>query len=250
MEAIHGGTATVTVPLSAVVDALVTGGSLAWLSDSDLLAEVRGLETARRRLAVEHRLLLEVEQRGPAGRLALRSTSGLLQGLLRLSPHEAKRRVDAARGCGPRRTLTGARLEPLLPALAAAQAAGEVSPEHVNVIVRTLDKFPTGLTVALFAAAEETLLQAARAARPREVAIAGARYRAYLDPDGVLADEREQDRQRELQLVPTDDGRWRVTGRLTGVCGAQLLATLTPPRRPAPRGRRRAGPAQPRPAAA
>ena len=209
MEAIHGGTATVTAPLSAVVDALVTGGSVAGLSDSDLLAEVRGLETARRRLAaVEHRLLLEVEQRGLAGRLALRSTSGWLQGLLRLSPHEAKRRVDAAHGCGPRRTLTGEQLEPLLPALAAAQAAGEVSPEHLNVIVRTLDRFRTGLTVAQFAAAEETLLQAARAARPREVAIAGARYRAYLDPDGVLADEREQDRQRELPLVPTDDRRW------------------------------------------
>jgi hypothetical protein len=118
--------------------------------------------------------------------------------------------------------------------LAAAQAAGEVSLEHVSVIARTLDKFPTGLTVAQFAAAEETLLPVARAARPREVAIAGARYRAYLDPDGVLADEREQDRQRELQPVPTDDRRWRVTGRLTGVCGAHLAAVLGPRSAPRP----------------
>jgi hypothetical protein len=67
MEAIHGGTATVTAGLSAAVDAPVTDGSVAGLSDSDLLAEVRGLETARRRLAaVEPRLLLGVEQRGLA----------------------------------------------------------------------------------------------------------------------------------------------------------------------------------------
>jgi hypothetical protein len=50
------------------------------------------------------------------------STSALLQGMLRLSPHEAKRRVDTARVCGPRQALTGELLEPLLPAVAAAQA--------------------------------------------------------------------------------------------------------------------------------
>jgi hypothetical protein len=132
------------------------------------------------------------------------------------------------RACGPRASLTGEPLEPLLPALAAAQAAGAVSGEHARVIVKTLHAFPPDLTAQELTDAEHTLVQLARQARPPEVAKAGARYLAYLRPDGTLASAEQQDRARELLLRPRPDGSYDLTGRLTPACGAQLLATLTP----------------------
>jgi hypothetical protein len=238
MELIDGGAAAVVVPLSAAVDyflAEVAEGGFVRLSDADVLAEVRELESLRRRLAVaDHALIAELDRRGLVGALAMSSTSTLLQGMLRLSPHEAKRRVDTALACGPRASLTGEVLEPLLPAVAAAQADGSVSPEHAQVIVKTLDQFPPELTVEQLATAEQILLEVARQLRPQEVAKAGARYLAYLRPDGVLASREEQDQVRELGVHARSDGTVDVKGRLTARCGAQLLAALTPRSAPKP----------------
>jgi len=119
-----------------------------------------------------------------------------------------------------------------------------VSGEHARVIVKTLHAFPPDLTAEELTDAEHTLVQLARQARPPEVATAGARYLAYLRPDGTLASADRQDRARELLLRPRPDGSYDLTGRLTPACGAQLLATLTPrsaPRRadPVRRGRDR-----------
>jgi len=113
------------------------------------------------------------------------------------------------------------------------------------VIVRTLEQLPPDQTTEQLAAAEHTLLDVARQLRPREVAIAGARYLAYLNPDGTLVSEEQQDRVRELLLHPRPDGSYDLTGRLTAGRGAQLLATLTPPRGTPTRRRRRPRPPQP-----
>jgi hypothetical protein len=48
----------------------------------------------------------------------------------------------------------GELLDPVLPAVAAAQAAGDVSSEQAHVITRTLEAFPPDLTVAELTAAE------------------------------------------------------------------------------------------------
>jgi hypothetical protein len=74
------------------------------------------LETQRRRLPVlDHALVGELDQRGVAGDLAARNTRSLLRDVLRLSPEQAKARYDAAIDLGPRRSLTGEALPPLLP---------------------------------------------------------------------------------------------------------------------------------------
>ena len=92
-------------------------GALATLSDADLLAEVRALEVARRRLqAADHRMVTGLVQRCLPEQLGTRSVANLLQAMLRLSPYEAKRRVLAAETCGPRVSLTGHALDPILPA--------------------------------------------------------------------------------------------------------------------------------------
>ena len=89
------------------------------------------------------------------------STSALLQGLLRLSPYEAKQRVEATRACGPRATLTGEPLPPLHPQLADAQAAGLVSAEHIKVILAALNALPDTLSIEECGLAEKHLIQAA-----------------------------------------------------------------------------------------
>lgn len=231
------------VELSSAVQAYLdsTASGLNRLSDADVLAELRELELLRRRLAVaDHALIGEVDRRGLAGRLVMATTSAVLQGLLRLSPHEAKRRVEAARGCGPRQALIGQPLPPLRPQLAAAQADGSVSTEHTEVILTALHNLPSTASVEDQALAEKHLVEAATILRPREVAAVGRRILAHLHPDGELASEAEQHRRRGFTLHPETDGSYTARGRLTPQCGALLLATLTP--RSAPQAQDDTGP--------
>jgi Domain of unknown function (DUF222)/HNH endonuclease len=239
MEQLHGGEITpgLAGASAAVCDYLksVADGELGRVSAADLLAELRALEVLRRRLAVvDHALVAQLDQRGLAGRLVMPSTSALLQGVLRLSPSEAKQRVAAGRACGPRAALTGAVLEPVLPLLAAAQAHGSVSAEHTRVILATADQFPAAVAVQDRALAERQLVEAAGTLRPREVGVLGQRILAYLYPDGALAADAEQQRHRAFGLHPNPDGSYTATGRLTPACGAQLLACLTPRSAPLP----------------
>jgi hypothetical protein len=202
---------------------------LSRLSDVDVLAELRELELLRRRLAVaDHALIGEVDRRGLAGQLVMATTSAVLQGLLRLSPHEAKRRVEAARACGPRQALSGQPLPPCRPQLAAVQADGSISTEHTETILTALRNLPSTASVEDQALAEKHLVQAATILRPREVAAVGRRILAHLHPDGELASEAEQHRRRGFTLHPETDGSYTARGRLTPTCGALLLATLTP----------------------
>ena len=245
MEALSGG--TVSSPLAALSAAVdeylgaVTAGELGPVSDADLLAELRELECMRRRLAVaDHALIGELDRRGLPGRLVMASAPALLQGLLRLSPHEAKERVKAALACGPRHTLTGQPLPAVCPALAAAQAEGSVSTEHTEVVLAALKRIPTVASHEDQLLAEKHLVEAAITLRPGDVAVVGRRILAHLHPDGKLASEAEQHRHRNFRLNPEADGSYTARGRLTGSCGALLLASLTP--RSAPRPTSEAGP--------
>ncbi len=205
------------------------------MSDADVLAELRELESARRRLAViDHALIVELDRRGLAGRLVTGSTSALLQGLLRVSPSEANGRVNAARACGSRTSLTGEVLPALLPALAAAQADGSVSNDHTSVILASLRQLPTSVSLEDHRLATQHLVEAAITMRPREVATVGRRILAHLAPDGGLAAEAEQHRHRSFALHPETDGSYTARGRLTAACGALLLTCLTPRSAPQP----------------
>ena len=71
--------------------------------------------------------------------------AALVRQVLRLHPCEAAARVRAAEAAGPRRPLTGEALEPVFADVAAAQAAGVISPEHARVIVRAVDALPAAV---------------------------------------------------------------------------------------------------------
>ena len=241
MEELHGG--GTTAGLAAFTTALhgylasVVSGVLGRVSDADVVAELRELEVLRRKLAViDHALIGELDRRGVAGRLVMGSTAAVLQGLLRLSPGEARDRVDAARACGPRTALTGPPLPPLLPHLAAAHAEGAVSPEHTGVILTALHDLPATAGAEDRALAEKHLVEAAHTLRPRQVAAVGRRILAHLHPDGTLASDAEQHRRRGFTLHPEADGSYTARGRLTASCAALLLASLTPRSAPQPTG--------------
>ena len=107
----------------------LAGCSLSTLADEELLEVLRVAERARRQLeALDATLIAELEARNLPGRLVLRGPAQLLAGLLNLSPAESSARVRQARELGPRSTLTGDRLPPLLPAAAAARADGGSPP--------------------------------------------------------------------------------------------------------------------------
>lgn len=213
----------------------VSAGLLGKLTDADVLAELREFEVLRRRLAVvDHALVAELGRRALAGRLVLGSTSALLQAALRLSPREAGQRVAASQVCGPRWGLTGEQLETLLPEVAAAQAAGMVSPEHARVIAATLDELPGSVDPSDVSSAERQLVRAAAQQRPRQVGVLGQRILAHLNPDGVLASDEEHARHRTFALIPEANGGYRAAGRLTPACGALLLSWLTPRSAPRP----------------
>ncbi len=211
------------------------GQSLTRVSDTELLGELRALEELRRRLATaDHALIAEIDRRGLVGRLVMPSMVALLQGVLRLSPGEAKNRARAAAACGPRAALTGEPLPALRPHLSAAQSTGQVSPEHTRVILAALEKLPATVSFEDCALAEKHLVEAAFTLRPREVGLLGERLLAYLHPDGTLAADAEQQRRRNFTLRPNTDGSYTAAGRLTPACGAQLLAWLTPRAAPRP----------------
>jgi hypothetical protein len=223
------------------VDAAVTG-YLAELptvldvsSDADLLAEVRGLELASRRLASAWNVLLpEVERRGLPGLLAVTSMSAMLQGMLLLSPQAAKRRVAAARDLGRRVTVTGEVLAPILPSVAEAVATSRLSGEQAREISGVLEQLPATVPMEQVAEAERQLVAAGAQLPPRQLGQLGQRILAHLDPDGTLASDEEQQRRRTFTLTPLADGSYQARGMLTPTCGATLMAALTPGSAPAP----------------
>lgn len=109
--------------------------------------------------------------------------------------------------------MTGERLEPLLPRVAASQADGVLSAEHARVIASTIERLPASVAPADAIAAEEHLVLAAGQSRPREVGLVGQRILAHLDPDGVLQSDAEHARRRSFSVTPESGA---VTGRPGG----------------------------------
>ncbi len=218
--------------LRAGVDALLST-ELSTLSAVEVTALMSALEVERRRLeAVDHRVVAEAAERGIAGEYARTSTQDLLVTVLRVSPGEARARVRRAEDLGPRRALSGERLEPLLPAAAAAVRRGEISCGHATVISECLDHIPAAIAHEAAQVAEQLLVEAARHEHPRQLAKTAALLLARLDPDGAEPREQEIERRREFSLVKRTDGssvpRGLWTAELTAMWEAILDSLAAP----------------------
>src|SRR5882757_9797581 len=228
------GVATALAQLSDAVDTLCAL-DLTRLSCDELLGLLRGVETQRRRLpVVDHALIAELDHRGAAGELLARDTASLLRDVLRVAPSEATARCQAAVDLGPGRSLSGQPRPPLLPAVAAAQAEGSISPEHARVIAKTVSELPKDVECEHGAAVEARLVAEAQRFDPNVLATLARRVVALLNPDGVLADDAEHDRRRHATLSGNRDGSGELRAHLTPTALAQWQAVLDPLAAPKP----------------
>ena len=198
------------------------------LADDDLLEVLRLAERARRQLeALDHVLIAELEARNLAGRYVLRGSKQLLSGLLTLSPAESSTRVRHARELGPRTSLTGERLPPLLPAAAAARAAGSITARQAEVIIQAMARLRSAqLPIEQQADAETFLVEQAHRFDAGTLTGIARRLLDTLDPDGRLAEERSQQRRRFLSCVPNGDGMHRLTADLDTETAALAMTVL------------------------
>ncbi|WP_024444708.1 DUF222 domain-containing protein, partial [Mycolicibacterium iranicum] len=105
------------------------------LSHRELIELLVELTTVLRAIpAVEHRIVSRLTVETEPGALGEASWKKVLTTALRCSERDAKRRLERAAALGPRRSMTGEPLGPLLESTAAAQARGVLDEEHVKVI--------------------------------------------------------------------------------------------------------------------
>jgi Domain of unknown function (DUF222)/HNH endonuclease len=214
-------TASALELLRAAVDALIAT-ELAAIPAAEVTGLLAGVEVQRRRLeAVDQRIIAEVSERGIAGEYARTSPADLLVNLLRVTPREARARVERSIDLGPRRAVTGQPLEPVFPAVAEAVAAGEISAAHTDVVTSCLDRVAAVAKPEALPVAEGLLLAAARHEHPRQLARTAQLLLARLDPDGLEPIESQIERQRGFSLAKLPDGSSIPRGRWT----AELTAT-------------------------
>ena len=206
----------------------------ATLGRDELLDLMTVLETdTRQRASVGYAVVAELEARGVAAEVGCSSTAVLLSERLRIGRREAAGRVRLAAELGPRRALSGKSLPARFPQVAAAVAQGAISDRHAALICRTVNGLPES-ALEQAEAVEATLVEHARTLNPDQLAVLTRTVRACLDPDGVLASERDHDRRRHATLTTLPDGSGRLQACLTGVATAVWQTVLSTLARPVP----------------
>jgi hypothetical protein len=219
--------------ISAVLDRFDTAqAELAALSFDALRApEVLSvkdrLETvSRRQAAVDHRLTYQLTSQTSPIELGAKSWTDVLSNRLRIGRGEAHRRLDEAGDLGPRIAMTGEPLEPVLPHVAAAQAAGTIGEEHVGIIRRFFADLPTAVDFATRQACETDLARHAAEHTPDALRKIASRLMALVHPDGDFSDI-DRARRRHLTLGKQQaDGMSEIRGLLDPEARATFEATM------------------------
>jgi Domain of unknown function (DUF222) len=187
------------------------------LDRHEILAALDELETLSCQLPTQgHRLLSRLQAETTPKALGAKSWRDVLAIRWRLSPGTASRRLADAEALGPRRALTGERLAPVLPAVAAAQALGLLTAEHVRELRDAMGRLPGGLDVTERERFEVDLVRLAVGIGPRELKEAAERRLFVLDQDGPIPDDAERHRRRGLvRGRQRPDGNVPVSGDLT-----------------------------------
>src|SRR6476646_2540911 len=158
--------------LDAALDQLLNL-DLSMLPGPDCAALFTVLERHRRRLeALDHTVSAQLKEAHLAGEFGATSVADLMVDLTRITPAEAKARMNAARNMGPRRQPCGLPLEPIFTHVAAAERDGSISPAHVRVITRTVAAIPAERAMALSEPAEQFLVEYAHHLDPARLTVA------------------------------------------------------------------------------
>ncbi len=167
----------------------------------------------RRCAAMDHRVVGSLAE-VPIEELGESSLASALSTLVRISAAEANRRVKEAKDLGPRTTMTGEPLEPMLTHTAAAQHRGQIGAEHVKIIRQFFKELPDFVDHDTRETAEADLARAACGLGPEELRQVADRLALLLDQDGDLSDE---DRARRRYLIvgkQQSDGMSEIRGRI------------------------------------
>ena len=213
----------------------VLGLDLSGCSDDTVLTVLQETETDRRRaVAVEHRVIAELDQRGVAAQRGMVKTAGLLSTMLRIDRTEAAARVAAAAELGPRRALTGEPLEPIFPTVAAACAEGAISPTQARVVTQTVEALPAEVAADNAHDVEAFLVEQARQFEPRTLRVISRRLLDTVDPDGTLTSDADRQRHRFFTARQRPDGSVYGSFDLEPLAGEALLTVLDTQARPRP----------------
>jgi len=197
--------------LDAAVE-LLGAADLRELPAPERFVAVDRLETAlRRQIAVSRDQLRHLEQYQGCPPVDV-----VLADMLRISRREAKRRLRDGEQLGPRTTLTGQELPPLLPATAKAWEAGLLDVEHLRVIQKFVGDLPDHVPAVEVEKAERSLAEHAQNLRPDQLEKVAHRLATQLNPDGKFS---EQDRARKRGFV------WCGGQRVDGMSVGKLTAT-------------------------
>jgi hypothetical protein len=208
-----------------------------WQHDStELVHALRDLETRiRQDYAAQLELIAELETRNVAGERGYPSLAEFLRGVLRISRSEANRRIEQAHAVTEVDLVCGGTVEAALPATAAALRAGELGPEHVATIARTLTGLPSSITLDQRRHAEDVLVRAAGTMDAGTLTKLGEQVRARLDQDGKPPAEVDLvNPVNELHFVTKRDGRLAFRGELDPEASALFHTVISPVAKPRP----------------
>lgn len=185
------------------------------LTARDVLSIKDRLETVSRRQAgVDHRLTHHLISQASPIELGGKSWTDVLSNRLRISRDDARRRLDEAKELGPRTAMTGEALQPVLPNVAVALAAGKVGADHVRIIRRFFADLPAAVDIETRQACEVDLARIASEHTPDGLRKAADRLMALVHPDGDFSDA-DRARRRGLTIGNQQaDGTSEVRGRL------------------------------------
>lgn len=210
--------------VGAMVDAL-SSDELRCASHDELSTLLRVTRTVQARLQfVQLAVVREVDTRGSYTEDGALSTAAWVRMQARMTPGEAFGAVRTARVLG----------SGMLPATAAALAAGEVDHGHVRAIATGVEGAPVG-AVALI---EPEALEVARQADPRAVTALMRRFTHSLDPDAADEAALARYERRGLTLSPLPDGAVHIRGLADDVNGS-LIGTAVDAASPLVPGDRR-----------
>ena len=184
--------------LRAAHDALASC-DLEMLTQRELLTMLDELQTLSCQLPAHwHKALAQLQAETTPKELGAKSWKDVLRIRWRITATDANRRLAEAADLGPRRTLTGESLAPVLAATAAAQAAGLINSEHIDKIRDTMAHIPSFVDTPTREQIETDLVRLAVGVGPTELKKAADKVLFLLDQDGPEPDDAERARRRGL----------------------------------------------------
>jgi hypothetical protein len=196
------------------------------LTTPEQLALLERLEVETRRLPVAgHALINQLGRQADETELGGKLAHAVAN-RLRITRAEASRRIHEAADLGERTAITGEPLEPVLPATAGAQRAGDLGAAHVAVIRGFVHRLPDFVDMETRAVAEAQLARLSAQHRPDELSKLADKLTDCLNPDGNFTDD-DRARRRGITIGKQDvDGMSSLTGCLTPEARAGLDAVL------------------------